>query len=236
LVGIDPDYAPFEYVDSTDSAVIGFDVDLIARICEANRWQYEIVPTPFEALLQDVTLGRLDIGISAISITPERETLVAFSDPYYLSGQTIAVPLADSSIADPSDLRGKRVGVLRGTTGEALVKRYDGVLVYPYDEVGAALLDLVAGQLDAVLNDYPVTRHAMDRVAGARLLPVMVSTEYYGIAMRTTDTLRLRLLNDALAGLCGGYSYEQLHMKWFGYPLLDLAVPDSVANQWRHEE
>jgi hypothetical protein len=60
----------------------------------------------------------------------------------------------------------------------------------------------------------------------------MLSTEYYGIAMRTSDTLRLRLLNDVLAMLCGGYGYEELHMKWFGHPLLDLAVPDSVADQW----
>ena len=92
------------------------------------------------------------------------------------------------------------------------------------------------GQLDAVLNDYPATRYAMNGISGTRFLSGMLSTEYYGIAMRTSDTLRLQLLNDALAGLCGGYSYEQLHMRWFGYPLLNLAVPDSVAEQWQPSE
>ncbi len=236
LIGVDPDYPPFEQHDPADSTVVGFDIDLIKMICDANGWQYDIIPTPFEDLLQEIKGGRIDIGISAISVTPERETLVAFSDPYYLSGQIVAVPVADSGIRHPADLRGQRVGVLRGTTGEALVKRYDGVLVYSYDEIEVALNDLVQGQLEAVLNDYPSTRHAMRQISGVRLLSEMLSTEYYGVAMRKSDTLRLGLLNDALAGLCGGYSYEQLHMRWFEYPLLDLAVPDSVADQWHFEE
>ncbi len=232
LIGIDPDYPPFEFRDSLSGEIVGFDADLISLICQSNDWHHEVVPTPFEELIDDLNQGKLDIAVSAITVTPERAALISFSDPYYLTGQALAVPLGDSVITELADLRGKRVGVMDGTTGEDLARKTDGVLVYPYSEVAAALVDLAAGRLDAVINDLPASRSALEGIEGVKLVSGTLSAEYYGIAMRTTDTLRMQKVNDALAALVGGYSFELLHKRWFGYPLLDVAVPDSVADQW----
>jgi polar amino acid transport system substrate-binding protein len=232
LIGVDPDYPPFEYRDSVSGEVVGFDIDLAGMICDFHHWQYEFVALPFEDLIQAVKRGQVDMAVSAISITSERKTWVAFSDPYYLTGQAIAVPITDTAVTGPGDLRGKRVGVVSGTTGEAMAKKMDGVLVYPYFEPLEGLVDMTAGRLEAFIGDRPVLRAARGQVSGVRLLPGTISSEYFGIAMRQNDTLRLAMVNDALASLVGGYSFERLHQQWFGYPLLDVAVPDSVARQW----
>lgn len=235
LIGVAPDYPPFESVVSETGEITGFDIDLIMLICQANRWRFEIVPTPFEDLFGDLHDGDIDIAISAITVNPKREVLVAFSDPYYLTGQAVVVPITDTTTSDLADLRGKRVGVMRGTTGEELAKQTDGVLVFSYDEIRSALAALADGDLEAVINDKPTTRALIGNDNSLRMLPGTLNSEYYGIAMRTGDTVRLKILNDALAALLGGYTYERLHARWFGYPPMDIAVPDSVAAQWPAE-
>lgn len=235
VVGLEPNYPPFESVDSATGEITGFDVELIKLLCDANRWRYQIVPTAFDELLGGLASGDLDIAISAISITPEREVLASFSDPYYLTGQGLVVAVGDSATTDLADLRGKRVGVMAGTTGEKMVKRTDGVLVFPYADIARALEDLAGGGLDAVVNDKPNTRELLKGVEALRLVPGTLNSEYYGICMRPADSIRLAKLNDALAGLMGGYTYERLHAKWFGYPPMDIEVPDSVAAQWPSE-
>jgi ABC-type amino acid transport substrate-binding protein len=232
LVGVDANHPPFEYLDSGTGDVVGFDLELIALICRANGWSHEVVPVRFHNLIDALNHGDIDIAVSAMTITPKRGALVAFSDPYYLAGQALVLPVEDSSSSALMDLRGRRAGVVVGTTGEELARSTDGLLVYPCDDVAHALSDLAAGNLDAVVADYPTVRAIIVGHPGLRIAQAYLNSEYYGIAMRPDDTIRLERLNDALASLLGGYAYEQLHLKWFGYPLLDVAVPDSVSAVW----
>lgn len=232
IIGVAPDYPPFEYADSALGHTIGFDIELIGLICQANRWKSKVVPVEFGELLPVLIRGEIDIAISAITITPAREALVAFSDPYFISGQSLVLIADDSLVAGLADLQGKRVGVMVETTAQRLAKNIDGALVYPHETIAAALSGLAAGKLDVVMCDRPTLREMLKNWPQLKLLPGTLNSEYYGIAMRTGDTIRLQALNDALAGLMGGYTYERLHQKWLGYPPLDLEVPDSVAAQW----
>ena len=105
----------------------------------------------------------------------------------------------------------------------ASVRTLDGVyLAEPY----------YINSLDVVLNDLAVSRALLEDYPTLRTVPHTVNSEYYGIAMRPDDSVRLGLLNDALAGIMGGYTYERLHEHWFGYPPMDIAAPDSVKARW----
>lgn len=233
-VGIDPDYPPFEYVEASSGQVVGFDVDLMQTVCAANGWSCRFRQTPFERLIVDLIEKKVDVVISAMTITPRREALVAFSDPYYLSGRCVVVRADDSSITEESDLRGRRVGVQVGSTGERLAKNTDGALVFSYTDMGEAFDALTEGQLDAIVDDCPYVRY---RTAGRddfRLALVGLDAEYYGIAVRLEDTTRLTAINDALAELIGRGTFEDLHMKWFGYPLLDVPAVDSADTAGSH--
>ena len=228
-IGINPNYPPFETKDSVTGELVGFDIDLMRLICEYNGWTHQFVETGFENLIPSLASGELDVAISAITIIPEREALVVFSDPYYLSGQTIVLPLNDSITNDIEDLHGKRVGVQAGTIGDKMARAIDGVHVFPYDDVSVALADLAVGKLDAVVNDYPMTRAYIDKHGGLRTTSATLNAEYYGIAVPMGRTDLVTLIDSTLAIFAGDNTHENLHLKWFGYPLLDVPGVDTAG-------
>jgi polar amino acid transport system substrate-binding protein len=220
LIGTDPNYPPFEFVDSVTGELIGFDIELIQRVCEANGWQCEFARTPFGELMDMVSAGRLDLAISAITITPDRQALVDFSEPYYLTGQTITVPIMDTITTTIDDLRGKRVGVQSGTVGDRLARSVDGVHVFPYDNPASAVAALADGKLDATVDDYPVAREIASSYDSLRMVDITLDAEYYGVAVRKGEDSLRQAINSYLAVLLGSPEFDSLHVKWFGYPLL----------------
>ena len=124
-IGTDATYPPFETVDTETGQPTGFDIDLVTAVCELKGWKPEFIVTPFDGIIPGLRSKKYDVVISAMTITPERAAVVNFSDPYYLAGQTIAVPLDDTLIQTVEDLVGKKVGVQLGTTGELMAKRSD---------------------------------------------------------------------------------------------------------------
>ena len=224
-VGTDATYPPFETVNPQSGKPEGFDIDLITAVCKVYGWKPDFIVTPFDGMIPGLMARKYDAAISAITITPERAAVVSFSTPYYLAGQTIAVPLGDSVIMTLDDLRGKRVGVQLGTTGEIMAKQTDGVAVYSFDNIGAAFIDMANGNLDAVLNDYPTTREYIKRHGTAKTVGPILSTEYYGIAVRKNDTQLLGEVNAALEEIRKNGVYDSLHVKWFGTP---PPIPDTV--------
>ncbi len=215
-IGTDATYPPFETVDTDTGHPTGFDIDLIAALCELNGWKPEFIVTPFDGIIPGLRSKKYDVVISAMTITPERAAVVDFTDPYYLAGQTIAVPLDDTLTHRVDDLISKRVGVQLGTTGELMAKRIDGLQVFSYDNIGAAFIDMSNGNLDAVLNDFPTTQAYIVKHGTAKTVGDILSTEYYGIAVRKSDNELLQQLNTALEQLKAGDGYDNLHMKWFG--------------------
>ncbi|UCC44997.1 MAG: basic amino acid ABC transporter substrate-binding protein, partial [Candidatus Zixiibacteriota bacterium] len=167
-IGTDATYPPFETVNTETGQPEGFDIDLVTEICRVNGWQPEFIVTPFDGIIPGLRSKKYDLVISAMTITPERAAVVDFTNPYYLAGQTIAVPLDDSLTASVDDLLGKRVGVQLGTTGELMAKKIDGIHVFSFDNIGAAFIDMANGNLDAVLNDFPTTQSYISKHGTAK--------------------------------------------------------------------
>src|SRR5512138_3874541 len=170
-VGTDATYPPFETVNTETGKPEGFDIDLITMIAEINGWKPEFIVTPFDGIIPGLQGNKYDVAISSITITPERAATVDFSKPYYTAGQIVAVPVDNTSIQSIDDLKGKRVGVQLGTTGEMMAQKTEGIQVFSYDNIGAAFIDMANGNLDAVLNDYPTTQayirsHATAKTVG----------------------------------------------------------------------
>jgi ABC-type amino acid transport substrate-binding protein len=232
-IGTNPNYPPFETIDSVTGEMVGFDIDLMRLICDYNGWTCQFVETGFENLIPSLAAGELDLAISAITIIPERQALVVFSDPYYLGGQTIVVPLDDSTTNDIEDLHGKRVGVQAGTIGDKMARAINGVHVFPFDDITVAFGDLAVGKLDAVVNDYPMTRVYIDMHGGLRTISATLNAEYYGIAVPMGQTDLLTLIDSTLAIFAGNNTHENLHLKWFGYPLLDIPGVDTTGTGGR---
>lgn len=227
-IGTDATYPPFETIDLATGEPEGFDIELVTEVCRRNRWRAVFIVTPFDGIIPGLLAGKYDLVVSAMTITAKRAAVIAFSDPYYLAGQTIAVPPDENGISSIDDLVGKRVGVQLGTTGELMAKQTDGLQVFSYDNIGTAFIDMDNGNLDAVLNDFPTTKAYISRQGTAKTVGGILSTEHYGMAAVPGDTLLLRQVNSALQSIREDGYYDSLHVKWFD-ALPASAQEDSVS-------
>jgi len=210
-------YPPFEFVDA-DSPLgySGFDIELIAAIGEQLGRDVRIVEAGFDALTSGAAMaaGQCDVAIAAMTITPERAEQIDFSDVYYESVQSLLVP-EGSSIRSIADLvAGVRVGVQSGTTGEEYAgENVPGAEIVGFENPGDLLTALVAGTIDAVLQDAPVNEdHA---AANATVVVETYDTgESYGIAFEKGSPL-VAEVNAALATLRADGTYDALFDKYF---------------------
>jgi len=215
LVGTDATYIPFEFVSTETAEPEGFDIDLMNRICSEMGVKPEYVISPFDGIIAGLTTHKFDCIISAMTITDERAERVSFSIPYYAAGQTIAVRNDNTDVNSVDDLKGKKVGVQMGTTGMYLAQQLPDVEVFPFDHIGAAFIDLENGNVDAVINDLPVTLIAMKEKGTLHIVGEILTSESYGIAVRKQDTLLLGKINEALDKLEREGYLDELQEKWF---------------------
>ncbi len=215
-VGTDATYPPFETVNTATGEVEGFDIDLMTAICEKYSLEPKFIITPFDGIVPGLTTEKYDAIISAFTITPQRARRVLFSAPYYDAGQVIAVPPEDSVNSTLEDLKGKRLGVQLGTTGERMAHRVEGAEIYSYENIGAAFIDMENGRLDAVINDEPTSRIIIAERQSAKIVGERLSEEQYGIAVRRSDTTLVGKINAALIILREQGVIDSLKHKWFG--------------------
>lgn len=166
VIGTSPDFPPFEYLDA-DGNVVGIEIDMLEIICEKLGVSLEIKQMDFDSVLPGVQTGKFNVGVSGISVTPEREKNTLFSIPYCLAAQAIVVT-SDSTITGKADLEGKAVSVQTGTTAEefcmgegytvkAFAANADAQTALTTGKVAAWVIDdLTAAEMVATYNeDHP---------------------------------------------------------------------------------
>lgn len=237
VVGTSADYPPFEYYDQ-NFAVDGFDIALIRAIGQRLGLQVEIKDFAFDGLGGALHLGQIDLAISAISVTPEREALVDFSNIYYVS---VPVALARSDaqfgqIQQVEELAGMTVGVQRGSVYETWARANllePGILgesdLYIYGDMNQAIKDLQRGRVDVVLLDRPV---AQDYVAqgGVKIVAEGLQQQQYAMAMAKGQTALQRVVNQALGQVRDDGTVAQLVEQYLGIDEEDIVpVPTPTA-------
>ncbi|HXF32591.1 MAG TPA: basic amino acid ABC transporter substrate-binding protein [Solirubrobacterales bacterium] len=213
-VGSDIPYPPFEQ-KAKGGGYTGFDVELMEAIGAEIGREPEFIDSSFETIFRDVAQGKFEAVMSAATITPEREKVVAFSDPYYLSEQAILVK-EGSSITGLADLKGLTVGAQQGTTGLELGKeKAEAGELRPYPEGPDAINALKAGTVEAVIIDAPVAANAVEESGGVEVAEKVPTEETYGIAVAPESTELLEQINEGLAATIKDGKYAQVYEKWF---------------------
>ncbi len=216
-VASDIAYRPFEFVQ--DGEPVGFDIDLMSEIGERANLQVEFQNVTFDGIIPGLVNGTYGAAISAMTITDERAQQVDFSDPYFNADQSLLVK-SGSDIQSTDDLSDSTVGVQLGTTGamEAQNLADEGKVgtVRTFDTVEDAFTALENQQVDAVLNDFPVSA---DRVktsnASLEIVQTIPTGEQYGIAF-PKDSELTGDVNEALQEIKDDGTYAEIYKKWFG--------------------
>lgn len=166
IIGTSPDFPPFESL-SADGKVEGIEIEIMELICKELGVSLEIKQMDFDSVLPGVQTGKFNVGVSGISVTPEREKNTLFTVPYCLAAQAIVVT-SDSPITCKADLTGKTVSVQTGTTAEefcmdngytvkAFAANADAQTALTVGKVNAWVIDdLTAAEMVAAYNeDHP---------------------------------------------------------------------------------
>ena len=213
----DVPYAPFEEFDkSASSGFKGFDIDIVQRIADDLNLKLKVKDSSFDALQSGLALnsGDCDIVASAMTITPERAKKLTFSEPYYASKQSLLVPKG-SPIKSINDLKGKKVGVQKGTTGKDYATEHaKGATIIDFPSDGEMWQAIQGGSVDALLQDLPVNlTHTKD---GKFVIVETFDTgENYGLAMKKDNTKLVKEVNAILLKMRSDGSYQTAYDKYF---------------------
>ncbi len=216
-IGSDIAYPPFENVEGEE--YVGFDIDMGKEIAKRLGLEEEFVNTAWDGIFPALIAHKFDVVISAVTITPERDEEMDFSDPYLDSDQSIAAK-EDSGIKTEADLEGKILGVQIGTTGALTAKEIDeeiGVAeIKTYDDILLAFEDLKAGRIDAIINDIPTSAYIVKDNPELVIVEKIITNEKYGIVFAPDTPELLKAVNEVLKDMEEDGTYDQIYSKWFG--------------------
>jgi ABC-type amino acid transport substrate-binding protein len=213
-VGSDIPYKPFEFGQAPDFQ--GFDVDVVNEVAKRLDLQAKFVKTPFDTIFRNLAQGKFDMVASASTITPEREKEVDFSDSYFPADQSLMVKKG-SDIKTVDDVDGKVIGAQLGTTGADYArKNTNAKSVRTYDLIDDAFNALEAGQVEAVINDCPVSKYAERAHKNLVVVQAIQTNELYGFAFaKGSDALRTAF-NKELAKVKENGDLQKISDRWLG--------------------
>lgn len=192
-------FPPYEYYDGDD--VIGIDADIAKAIADKMGLKLKIEDMEFDSIITAVSTGKADLGLAGMTVDPDRQKNVDFSDPYATGVQVIIVK-EDSTIAKPDDLKGKKIGVQLATTGDQYATNdYGKDSVVQYNKGSDAVMALTQGQVDAVIIDNEPAKSYVAANKGLKILDTEYVTENYAACIAKDNTGLTKAVNKALAEL-----------------------------------
>lgn len=220
LVGTEATYPPFEMTND-EGEIIGFDIELLKAAAADQGLILEFRDMDFDSLVPALQGGNIDIAASAMSITPLRQKQVTFTDPYIEAGLVVAVGPTRFDVNGSEDLENMRVAVQQGTTGAAKAeelleaKQLGSVKYFP--NISVAMMELLNGGVDAVINDKPVTAAFVAKNPGKiRIVGDTLASDEYGFAVAKGSTELVVKLNAGLANVMANGTFAELSAKYFG--------------------
>jgi polar amino acid transport system substrate-binding protein len=218
VVGITGDQPPLN-ATSKDGEVIGFDADLARAIAQGMQLNISFSKMHFSELLPALQEGKVDIVVSGVTMTPERNTKVAFVGPYFISGKGILLKVKSMELLKKEGLNSDqfRVSTLKGSTSqrvvEVLAPNAKLTLTDNYDK---AIELLLQDKTDAVIADYPFCAYMAVRFADKELAvgETKLTVEPLGIAMQE-DALLINAVENSLKALNLTGVMTDFQDKWF---------------------
>lgn len=234
-VATEPAFPPFEF-QGQGGKLQGFSIDLMNAIATAANFKVNFQSLPFDGIIPALQAKTVDAAISSITITAERAKTVAFSRPYFKAGLAIAVRENNPEITGFDSLHNKKIAVQIGTTGADKAKSIPGAEIRSFDSAPLALQELLNGNVDAVINDAPVTLYAINtgNLQGIKVVEQLLTEEYYGIATAQKSP-NLLLINNGIDKVLKDGTYAKIYQKWFKFTPPQLPEKSPFDSQTQTE-
>jgi len=209
---------PFGLIDEKTKETVGYDVDFGKAFADKIGVKLQVVGTNPANRIPLLQSGKVDLIVADLTNTAERAKVVDFSYSYFVSGQQFLVPASGSDKL--ADYANKRIGAVKGTTGENQVKAlFPNAKVISYDDLPPGFTALRAGTVDAFTQDGSVLVPALALAPDKdkyKILPDFVSKELIGIGVKKGEKTVLDLVNSTLVALEKDGTAAKFYDHWFG--------------------
>ena len=217
---------------NNDNEPIGYDVEFCKDMAAALGVDPVFVETPGPDRIPAILSGRVDVGIASATASLERAKSVAFSIPYQIWDLGVAVSASDSSINSYEDLKNKKVGTVRSTSGEAAVlddlKNW-GNEVISYNSNAEQFLALKQGKVDAIIESNAIFgEYAKGDGKGIIKVCCSVTTapsDWTGLMVHRSHQGLLNWVNLFVWHQWKNGRTDELYREWFGYAAPSMAFP-----------
>lgn len=228
VVATSPDWPPFEFIDPKTNEIVGYEVDIMNEVGKRLGIKVEWKPMDFDAIIQAVKNGEVDMGVSGFSITAKRLKQVLFTTPIHitkvqlimLAPRAKELGITGLKSLDEAFKYNLKIGTGSGTTEEDellhLVKegKLKSSQVKSYPDFEVALEDMKKGTIDAVYSETPITVYwnSTSKVP----LKVVYSRSYYPVAfVLNKDAIDLmKEIDGILAEMYADGTIDQIAAKW----------------------
>jgi ABC-type amino acid transport substrate-binding protein len=216
IVGVKADYPPFGFLDSGTN--VGLEIDLLHLIAKdmlGNADAIDFVPVVSANRFQFLNTNKVDFLFSTVTITEQRKQVVDFSAPYMKSGWQLLVLRRNNDIHDATDLGGKTVVVVPGSTGEAGIKQLVPTAnLLRLAQTADALQAVEQGRADGFIQDAAllvglVAQHPNFKVVGPSRDDGMI-----GAACRKGDSGPCDFITKEMAKFTKNGTLKREYQKW----------------------
>jgi polar amino acid transport system substrate-binding protein len=219
-VGTTGKQPPFS-VKSKDGDLMGYEIELAMLLADAMKVKIKFIEKPFAELLPAMEKGEIDIIMSGMTMTPERNLKVAFIGPYIVSGKSILAKAKRLSALDEMDELNRptiSVVALEGSTSQQFVENITPkVKLVTTKDYDTAVKMVLEDKIDALVADYPICVLSILRNpdAGLATLDEPFTIEPIGMALPPKDFLMYNMIENYFNALQMLGALEVLEQKWF---------------------
>ncbi len=228
-VGIDRDFAPYEWIDE-DGNYVGIAADYIAQMKRVLGGEFELVKDKkWAEVLEMARTGQLDMVACAVN-TPERSKYLNFSKPFVSNSVIIINDIRRGFIGSLRNLNGKRVAIEKGYFMQEFLQRdYPKIELLPVENVKEALNKVAMAKADAYIGDAASATHAIQE-AGMLQLGFAGETGYFsphGMAVVKSNPELFGIITKALNSISTA-EQERIKQQWLSRPVSPGIQPAAV--------
>jgi ABC-type amino acid transport substrate-binding protein len=215
-IAVENAYPPFNSIDQKANQGVGWDYDTVTEICRRLNCKAEFKQTTWDGIFPAMSAGKFDVLADGVTITDERKKHVDFSIPYVTIGQVLLVRADETlSVNQIKADQTKLIGAQIGTTNELVAKKtFPEARVKSFDDFDAAVLALLAGNIDGVVIDHLSALSYMSQNEGKMKVDGILSTnEPLGFVFPPKSELRAAF-DAALDAMKADGTLDALNLKW----------------------
>lgn len=215
-VAVENAYPPFNYIDEATGEGVGWDYDVVREICARLNCVPEFKQAAWDGIFPAMQAGEYDMLADGVTITAERDEIVDFSIPYVTVGQVLLVRADETATVEEMKADDtKIIGTQLGTTNEIVAKEnFPEERIKSFEDFGAAVLALLAGDIDGIVIDTVAAVGFMDENPGKmKIAGVLTSNEQLGFVFPPGSELKAAV-DAALQSMIEDGTLEEFNRKW----------------------